>query len=427
MKLQMAILAMAAYLFLGASNNALAASVGGSSESDFVNYVYNCAMSEGYTDKTVLNYKGVITSTRMKELVDEIYKIDNSTLNDADYLAMNIRTISVSKVELSDNTTQFRASITKSESDAENAYVDTKAPLIISSLGLDGKSTAEKVQIINNWVITNVAYDYSLNSTSAFAALQGKSTCAGYAGLTYKLLLLAGVENKIVVGYTNNNTFHAWNLVNVDGKWFNLDTTANCTAKANRWVLIGSKTLATTHSVRSSYKNYTLSNYSISASDYSFSASSTSAGKLSCAGKISMDKGKSKKLSTSNTTGQALLYKSSNKKVVTISSKGTIKGISAGKATITVSTADGKKVSKCVVTVKGIRVSASTVKLKVGKSYKVSVLANTTGQKMVSSSSNKSVAVFKSGKIVSKKKGTTIIRISSMDSKYLAKIKVTVR
>ena len=56
-------------------------------------------------------------------------------------------------------------------------------------------------------------------------------------------------------------------------------------------------------------------------------------------------------VSPSNAANKAVTWSSSNKKVATVK-KGVVKGIKAGKATITVTTRSGKKKARCVVTVK---------------------------------------------------------------------------
>ena len=47
-----------------------------------------------------------------------------------------------------------------------------------------------------------------------------------------------------------------------------------------------------------------------------------------------------------------MTWKSSNKKVATVTKKGKVKGIKKGSAKITVTTKDGKKKATCTVTVK---------------------------------------------------------------------------
>ena len=52
-----------------------------------------------------------------------------------------------------------------------------------------------------------------------------------------------------------------------------------------------------------------------------------------------------------NATNKKVTWKTSNKKVATVSSKGVVKGIKKGKATITCTTKSGKKKATCTVKV----------------------------------------------------------------------------
>lgn len=72
--------------------------------------------------------------------------------------------------------------------------------------------------------------------------------------------------------------------------------------------------------------------------------------------KTNVKKGKKVQLSAkiipTNATNKNVTWSTSNKKIATVSKKGLVKGIKAGKATITVKTKDGKKKARCKVTVK---------------------------------------------------------------------------
>ena len=129
-------------------------------------------------------------------------------------------------------------------------------------------------------------------------------------------------------------------------------------------------------------------------------------------------------------------WKSSNSKVVKVSSSGKLTaGKKAGKtATITVTTAAGAKASfkvkvqKAKVATKKIKVAAKKPKLaKKNKFNLASVFTPITTQDKISySSSNKKVAtVSKSGVITAKKKGKATITVKA--GKKTVKIKVTVK
>ena len=142
-------------------------------------------------------------------------------------------------------------------------------------------------------------------------------------------------------------------------------------------------------------------------------------------------------------------WKTSNKKIATVTKKGVVKGVKAGKATITCTYKNVK--AKCVVTVKNpvtsIDVKTSAVKItttggknqatvNIGKTVPLKVYyvtkTNKTTTKQVAASkctfkSNKtSVAtVSKAGKITAKKAGTALITVTYNKKSY--KLYVTVK
>ena len=142
-------------------------------------------------------------------------------------------------------------------------------------------------------------------------------------------------------------------------------------------------------------------------------------------------------------------WKTSNKKIATVTKKGVVKGVKAGKATITCTYKNVK--AKCVVTVKNpvtsIDVKTNAVKItttggknqatvNIGKTVPLKVYwvtkTNKTATKQVAASrctfkSNKtSVAtVSKAGKITAKKAGTALITVTYNKKSY--KLYVTVK
>lgn len=126
-----------------------------------------------------------------------------------------------------------------------------------------------------------------------------------------------------------------------------------------------------------------------------------------------------------------LTWKSSNKKVVTVNSKGKITAKKAGSATITVMTSN-KISAKCVITVKkaptGIKLNASKKTLKVGKTFnlKATPTKGSAGAVKFTSSNKKVAQVSTSGKIKAVKKGTATIQARTYNGKK-AQIKITVK
>lgn len=116
------------------------------------------------------------------------------------------------------------------------------------------------------------------------------------------------------------------------------------------------------------------------------------------------------KVTKTKVTGK-VTFKSSNKKVATVNSKGVITGKKAGKAVITVKV--GKYTKKLTVKVKkpSFKLVKSSVKLKKGKKTTIRVKAAPVS-KVTYKTSNKKVATVNSkGVVTAKKKGTTKITV----------------
>ena len=137
---------------------------------------------------------------------------------------------------------------------------------------------------------------------------------------------------------------------------------------------------------------------------------------------------------------KAVTYKSSNKKIATVSSKGVVTGKKAGKVNITVTSKKNKKVKKVVkITVKNlkpssVKVSAVKATVVVGKTNTLKAAVKPAGVycPVKWTSSNKAVATVSSnGKVTAKKAGTATITVKATQKnskgKYLSTTcKVTV-
>lgn len=111
--------------------------------------------------------------------------------------------------------------------DQEN-WVDQKVNSILQNIIRTSMTQDQKEKAIHDYIVANTAYDETLVKHSAYDALHdGTTVCQGYALLAYKMLNKAGVPAKIVVGMVDGSSVenHAWNLVNLNGKWYQLDCT----------------------------------------------------------------------------------------------------------------------------------------------------------------------------------------------------------
>lgn len=136
-------------------------------------------------------------------------------------------------------------------------------------------------------------------------------------------------------------------------------------------------------------------------------------------------------LSPKGAVNKKYTWKTSDKSVVSVNSKGKITGKKAGSATITVTTANRKKAS-CKITVKkaptSIKLNANSKTLKKGTSFalKVKHAKGSAGTVTYSSSNKKTATVSSSGKIKAVGKGTATITAKTYNGKK-AIIKITVK
>lgn len=112
----------------------------------------------------------------------------------------------------------------------QTAYVNKQVKAILQEIITPGMNNHQKIKVIHDWVVLHLKYDNSYRKYTAYEGLQtGSAVCQGYSLLTYKLLLGAGIPNKIVEGTARpeggTTQSHAWNLVQLNGLWYHLDTT----------------------------------------------------------------------------------------------------------------------------------------------------------------------------------------------------------
>ena len=115
---------------------------------------------------------------------------------------------------------------------AQEAAVSTAVSDLLGSLGINSMDSYSKIKTIYNWICQNVSYDYAhvgnteyLKQFSAYGALvERTAVCQGYAVLLYRLLLESGVDVRVIPG-TGNGALHAWNIAELNGVYYNLDST----------------------------------------------------------------------------------------------------------------------------------------------------------------------------------------------------------
>ena len=96
---------------------------------------------------------------------------------------------------------------------------------------VNGYSNYEKIRNVHNWIIDNVKYDANAEEPYSIlgALIEGKAVCEGYAR-SFKYIMDNLQIPCVLVSGTGTNSqgeteSHAWNYVQLDGKWYAIDVT----------------------------------------------------------------------------------------------------------------------------------------------------------------------------------------------------------
>ena len=93
------------------------------------------------------------------------------------------------------------------------------------SSAIDDMSELDKVIWINNYICSNYDYDHMLTKRNIYNMLNfGEGVCSAYVQFFKLLADAVGLESSFAISYEMK---HAWNIVRVDGYWYNIDVTWN--------------------------------------------------------------------------------------------------------------------------------------------------------------------------------------------------------
>lgn len=125
------------------------------------------------------------------------------------------------------NTVTFspKYSISKSERNTKQRFIEQATSAILDELKY--ASDYDKVKGVYDFLINRTAYDLNYKGTTLYEFFSDKrGVCEGYAKATQYILLKLGIDTIFVSGYTDeSDEGHAWNIVKVDGEYYQLDTT----------------------------------------------------------------------------------------------------------------------------------------------------------------------------------------------------------
>ncbi len=169
----------------------------------------------------------------------------SDSYNTGAYLKSNVKSCDVSTQKIGEDPPRwkvtFRNIVYRTDAEQE-AEFDAKLQEVMAQLDIQEASDYEKCSAIYDYITSHVTYDhdayqahlqgddrgYDLAYTAYSALIHGKAVCQGYATLFYAMCRYAGLEVLMVDGIAQNDDGwgeHAWNLVRIDGYWYQADPT----------------------------------------------------------------------------------------------------------------------------------------------------------------------------------------------------------
>ena len=126
----------------------------------------------------------------------------------------------------------------------QEEQMDAAVSALLAQLSPSG-TDYQKIRTVYDYITANITYDYTnlnddtyLLKYSPYAALVNKTAvCQGYAGLLYRLALEMGVSCRMITG-TANGGGHAWNIIGLDGSYYNVDATWDAGLTDDTWFLL---------------------------------------------------------------------------------------------------------------------------------------------------------------------------------------------
>ena len=105
-----------------------------------------------------------------------------------------------------------------------------KADEVLDAIVTEEMSDYEKVLVIHDYIVNNTSYaqvfnEENLKAHTMFGVLiDGQAVCQGYTDAFHYMANKAGVRTINVEGKADGQS-HAWNMVDIDGEWYHIDTT----------------------------------------------------------------------------------------------------------------------------------------------------------------------------------------------------------
>lgn len=196
------------------------------SEKEIVDFIKTQLKNHTETFKITLK-NGEMNCSRMHALINASF-VNTSEPMGGDFAYIHATQKKYWVVSSTDNKS-FTIKMTYTISQSQFAAVNKEMNRIINSLKLSGKTQRQKADAIYNYVCQNTKY-YNNGGSCYYAYgafVEKKAVCQGMALELYALMKKAGIDCRIVDGYSDGVS-HAWNKIKLGSSWYYIDAAYDC-------------------------------------------------------------------------------------------------------------------------------------------------------------------------------------------------------
>ncbi len=117
-------------------------------------------------------------------------------------------------------------SMSRSEKEEKEKLAAAAAASILGQIP-QGTSEYDRVKFLYEYLVLHTEYDVDSeqNQNILSVLLNGRSVCQGYAKTAQYLLNQSGMFCTLAEGIVKGNEPHVWNIVRIDGEYYNMDVT----------------------------------------------------------------------------------------------------------------------------------------------------------------------------------------------------------
>lgn len=290
------------------------------------------------------NYSDLCTDLFAMAVEDDA----NANSSEGDYLFRHWNNFDAECDEINSKETKVTFNMEYLSTYKQEQRVNYEVKKVLDELDVYNEDEFTKTKAVHDFITENIVYDYNLKKFSAYDGIVSKKVvCNGYTALTYKMMKDLGVGVRCITGYAGKD-YHAWNIGKIGTKWYNIDNTWDAANGDDFYVyytyFLRNNEEFTEHERDREFKTKEFNTlYPMSKTSYKDVDHDSKKFTLNKLQKT-IGVGKSfELLGIQLSKGDKIeSFKSSNKNVAKVDSKGKVTGVNLGHAIITVKTKKGK-------------------------------------------------------------------------------------